>query len=369
MEEKLYQIALQLVPGVGPRQSRMLLNHFESASAIFSTPKGRLKKLNGVGDKTADQLRNPRWLTDAEKILNNAAKEGVEIIFFTDPHYPENLKHIYDAPLVLYKKGAGAIYNDRAIAIVGTRSATEYGRETTRQIVNSLKEYNPLIVSGLAYGIDIEAHRAALDAGLRTFGVMASGPDIVYPSAHRVTAEKMLETGGLLTEYPPGTKPEAPYFPARNRIIAGLAEAVIVVEAAVKGGALITAEIANSYDREVLAVPGNIGQSFSEGCNKLIEQQKAHIYTTVESLASLLNWHLASSNGNTKQKKPTIPETLSETETKIWQVLASQPSGIHLDTLSWNTQIPIHKLASELLAMEFEGYVKSLPGKLYKLAK
>lgn len=367
-EEKIYQIALQLVPGVGPRQSRMLLNHFGNASAIFSTPKGRLKKLNGVGEKTADQLLNPRWIPEAEKVLTRASKAGIDIIFFTDDAYPEKLKHIYDAPLILFKKGNGAIRNDRTIAIVGTRSATEYGKKTTRQIISSLKAYNPVIVSGLAYGIDIEAHRAALDEGLTTFGIMASGPDVIYPSAHRPIAEKMLETGGLITEYAPGTKPEAAYFPARNRIIAGLSEAVIVVEAAVKGGALITAELANSYDREVLAVPGNIGQSFSEGCNKLIEQQKAHIYTTVESLAELLNWHLDGSE-KVNKKKQTRPDALSETESKIWEALASQPNGVHLDALSWNTQIPIHKLASELLAMEFEGYVKTLPGKLYKLAK
>ncbi|MEQ9379146.1 MAG: DNA-processing protein DprA [Imperialibacter sp.] len=365
-EEKLYQLALQLVPGVGPRMARMLISHLGSASSIFKTPKGKLKKINGIGEKTAEALIQADFLKEAEKVLERCGKQDTEAIFFTDETYPERLKHIYDAPLIIFKKGVGTLDTAKAVAIVGTRSATDYGREVTREIIQSLIPYNPLIVSGLAYGIDIEAHRAALDNGLPTFGVMASGTDVIYPSVHKHTALKMLEKGGLVTEYAPGTKPEASFFPARNRIIAGLAEAVIVVEAASRGGALITAEIANSYDREVLAIPGNLGNSFSEGCNKLIEQQKAHIYTSAESLASLLNWDLASS---TKKKTATKPPALSEMASKIWDSLEKQPNGIHLDTLSWNTQIPIHQLASELLNLEFEGFVKSLPGKQFKLIR
>lgn len=355
------------MPGVGPRMARILISHLGSASSVFRTPKGKLKRINGIGEKTADSLVQADLLKKAEKVLNDCTNKNTEAIFFTDEAYPERLRHIYDAPLIVFQKGKGAIHSQKSVAIVGTRSATDYGRQVTREIVQSLIPYNPLIVSGLAYGIDIEAHRAALDAGLSTYGVMASGPDIVYPSVHRNTAEKMLEKGGLVTEYAPGTKPEASFFPARNRIIAGLAEAVIVVEAANRGGALITAEIANSYDREVLAIPGNLGNSFSEGCNKLIEQQKAHIYTSAESLASLLNWDLSSANS--KKKAFIKPSSLSETASKIWDSLDSQPNGIHLDTLSWNTQIPIHHLASELLNMEFEGHVKSLPGKQFKLIR
>jgi DNA processing protein len=346
--------------------ARMLISHLGSASSIFKTPKGKLKKINGIGEKTAEALIQADFLKEAEKVLERCRKQDTDAIFFTDEAYPERLRHIYDAPLIIFKKGAGILDTAKAIAIVGTRSATDYGREVTREIVQSLVPYNPLVVSGLAYGIDIEAHRAALDNGLPTFGVMASGTDIIYPSAHKHTALKMLEAGGLVTEYAPGTKPEASFFPARNRIIAGLAEAVIVVEAASRGGALITAEIANSYDREVLAIPGNLGNSFSEGCNKLIEQQKAHIYTSAESLASLLNWDLASS---TKKKTTAKPTALNEMASKIWDSLEKQPNGMHLDTLSWNTQIPIHQLASELLNLEFEGFVKSLPGKQFKLIR
>lgn len=366
-EEKLYQLALQLVPGVGPRMARMLIAHLGSASNIFKTPKGKLKKINGIGDKTADSLLQTNYLSEAEKVLERAIKASTDVLFFSDPGYPERLKHIYDAPLILFRKGTGVLDAQKTIAIVGTRSATDYGREVTREIIRSLASYNPLIVSGLAYGIDIEAHRAALDEGLSTYGVMATGTDVIYPSVHKHTAAKMLENGGLVTEYAPGTKPEASFFPARNRIIAGLVEAVIVVEAASRGGALITAEIANSYDREVLAIPGNLGNSFSEGCNKLIEQQKAHIYTSAESLASLLNWDLGPSTA--KKAVAAKPGTLSESASKIWDSLESQPNGMHLDTLSWNTQIPIHQLASELLSLEFEGFVKSLPGKQFKLVR
>lgn len=367
-EEKLYQLALQLVPGVGPRMARMLISHLGAASEVFKAPKGKLKKINGIGEKTAESLLKSNLLQEAEKVMERSIKSGTEVLFFTDDAYPERLKHIYDAPLIVFKKGNGSLNASRAVAIVGTRSATDYGREVTKEIVQALLPFHPLIVSGLAYGIDIEAHRAALEVGLPTFGVMATGTDVIYPAAHRVTAEKMLGKGGLLTEYAPGTKPEASFFPARNRIIAGLAEAVIVVEAASRGGALITAEIANSYDREVLAVPGNLGNSFSEGCNKLIEQQKAHIYTSAESLAMLLNWDLASA-ASTKKKAAAKPPSLSEAASKIWDSLEAQPNGIHLDTLSWNTQIPIHQLASELLNMEFEGFVKSMPGKQFKLIR
>lgn len=365
-DEKLYQLALTLVPKVGPRNSRLLISHFGSASDIFSAPRGKLKKVNGIGEKIADQIANPQYLKDAEQVLKKASDAGVETVFFTDEHYPHQLKQIYDAPLVLFKKGKGKLTGRRTLAIVGTRSATDYGKETTRQIVKALKPYDPVIISGLAYGIDIEAHRAALDTGLSTFAVMASGPDIIYPSAHRVASEKMQEEGGLLTEYPPGTKPEAAHFPARNRIIAGLSEAVVVVEAAVKGGALITADIAHSYDRDVLAVPGNLGQSFSEGCNRLIEQQKAHIFTDADNLARLLNWHVEGVPNQLQKKSK--PDSLSNEESKIWDALHAHPAGLHFDLLSWNTQIPIHQLASVLLSMEFEGYVKALPGKLYKIS-
>jgi DNA processing protein len=253
------------------------------------------------------------------------------------------------------------------VALVGTRQATDYGREQTERFVKGFVQHNPLVVSGLAYGIDITAHRAALQEGLDTIGVMGTGLDIIYPAAHRKTAEKMRTQGGLLTEFPFGTQPDRYNFPARNRIIAALADGTVVVEAARKGGALITAEIALSYNKDVLAVPGNLSNLTSEGCNYLIKAHKAALYAEPKDLEELLNWDEALHQQGKFRPTPTYDAAdYSTEEFQLLEVLAISKEEL-LDNLSWKAQLPVNQVASLLLGLEFRGVVKSLPGKKYVL--
>jgi DNA processing protein len=252
---------------------------------------------------------------------------------------------------------------------VGTRQATDYGREQTERIIRGLLPHRPLVVSGLAYGIDIMAHRAALQEGLATVGVMATGLDIIYPAAHRKTAEKMREQGGLLTEFAFGTPPDRYNFPSRNRIIAGLADGTVVVEATSKGGALITAELALSYDRDVLAVPGNLGSATSEGCNALIKNHKAALYAEPKDLEELLNWDAAlHQSGKFKPAPSYSADDFTADEFALITLLAGAPGReLHMDELAWKAQMAIYAVASLLLGLEFRGVVRAMPGKKFLL--
>nr|WP_041257564.1 DNA-processing protein DprA [Fibrella aestuarina] len=378
-QASLYQIALALVPGVGGVMIRQLISYCGSAEAVFSTPPARLLKIPGVGDVTVRAIRQAAGtpllgtsgsgtLAEAEKALNRLQKMGARSLFYTDADYPARLKALYDAPALLFCLGKADLNASRTIALVGTRQATEYGRRMTEELVQAMQPYGASIISGLAYGIDIAAHRSSLTAGLPTVGVMASGLDIIYPAVHSRTAQDMQQQGGLLTEHLPGTKPDPRYFPARNRIIAGLSDAVVVVEAAAKGGALITAEYANNYNREVFAVPGQVSQAFSAGCNKLIRENKAQIYTSPKDLIEALNWDqdptlLAA--GKSSAATP-LPLDFTAQESQLVALLRQKP-GLHIDELSWQSQIPMGALASLLLSLEFRGYVRSLPGKRYEV--
>ena len=325
-------------------------------------------KVPGVGEVTARAVLKPGVLTDAEQVMTRLEKLGATALFYTDKAYPARLKTLYDAPALLYFWGAGNLNAPRTIGLVGTRQATDYGRRVTADIVEAVAPYGVSVISGLAYGIDIAAHRASVSNGIPTIGVMASGLDIIYPNVHQKTAQEMLVSGGLLTESIPGTKPDAHLFPARNRIIAGLSDVVVVVEAAAKGGALITAEYANNYHREVFAVPGQLNQAFSAGCNKIIRENKAQIYTSPKDIIETLNWDQSGKPGNenlARQKSaPPLPNDVTEEESQVVALLR-QTNDLHIDELSWKTQIPMGKLASLLLNLEFRGFVRSLPGKKY----
>ncbi|PSR57491.1 DNA-protecting protein DprA [Adhaeribacter arboris] len=359
-----------MIPGVGNLFTRLLISYCGSAKAAFTTPAGRLLKIPGIGQNFVQSFSTHQTtaLRQAETTLQLAEQQQVQLLFYTHPNYPTRLKQIADAPCLLYYKGTADLNHQKMIGIVGTRQATEYGKRITEKIVADLKKHNPVIVSGLAYGIDIFAHRAAVAAGLPTIGVMASGPDIIYPAVHRKTVEKMLENGGILTENTFGTKPDAPRFPARNRIIAGLGDCTIIVEAALKGGALITADIAHSYHKDVMAVPGNIDASVSEGCNFLIKTNKAAIYTGYQDLEELLNWDNALAAPAVKPSKSLLyhPEEFEPEEWQIIQLLLTTKEEL-MDNISWKVQIPVSRLASVLLGLEFKGVVKSLPGKKFAL--
>ncbi|QNF35198.1 DNA-protecting protein DprA [Adhaeribacter swui] len=364
----LYEVALGLLPGVGDLLTRQLISYCGSAKAVFTTPKGKLLKIPGIGPTFVQNFNPTPALQQAETTIKLAEEQQVQLLFYTNPAYPNRLKHLADAPCLLFYKGNVDLNHSKMVSIVGTRQATDYGRRITEKIVTDLQKHQPVIVSGLAYGIDILAHRAAVAAGLPTLGIMASGPDIIYPAVHRKTAEKMLENGGLITENTFGTKPDAPRFPARNRIIAGLGDCTIIVEAAIKGGALITADIAHSYNRDVMAVPGNIDNAVSEGCNFLIKTNKAAIYTELRDLEELLNWDNALAPSTAKFSKASL-YNVEEFEPDEWQIiklLLSMKEEL-IDNIAWKVQIPVSRLASVLLGLEFKGVVKSLPGKKYAL--
>ena len=372
VQDNLHNIALTLVPGVGDILIRQLVSYCGSPAAVFQSPVAKLLKIPGIGEVTARAIRRPEHLTEAETVQKRLDTLNARALFYTDADYPSRLKTLYDSPAMLYSLGNADLNAPRTVSLVGTRQATDYGRRITDEIITAMKPYNALIVSGLAYGIDIAAHRASLGQGLPTVGVMASGLDVIYPSVHQKTAQEMTVLGGLLTENRPGTKPDAHLFPARNRIIAGLSDAVIVVEAAAKGGALITAEYANNYHREVFAVPGQLNQAFSAGCNKLIRQNKAQIYTGPECIIEALNWDQPGSAAAPARLKngtldlPPLPLHFTEEESQLIALLR-QTTDIHIDELSWKSQIPMGKLASLLLNLEFQGYVRSLPGKKYQV--
>ena len=367
-----YELALTLIPGIGPQLTRQLMSYGSSAKNVFMLPPGKLRRIPGVGDATVQVLTGPargQALTQAEAHLKKAEKEGVELLFYTSKRYPSRLKLIPDAPALLYYQGPADLNAPKTVAIVGTRQATDYGREQTEALVRGLVPHQPLVISGLAYGIDILAHRAALQEGLPTVGVMATGLDVIYPAAHRKTAEKMRETGGLLTEFAFGTGPDRYNFPARNRIIAGLADGTVVVEAAAKGGALITAELALSYDRDVLAVPGNLSSPASAGCNALIKGNRAALYQQPSDLEQLLNWDAALHQAGKFQPPPAYsPDDFTADEFALLSVLAAAPTReAQMDDLAWKAQLPIHAVASLLLALEFRGVVRALPGKKFGL--
>jgi len=361
-QNRLAQLALNFIPGIGSYSVKQLVSYCGSASDVFKVPKSKLLKIPGIGPTAAQAITTQKPFEKAERELKQAEKDKVEILLYTDSRYPKRLKHINDAPALLYYKGNADLNTAKVVSIVGTRKATEYGKEFTEAIIKELHKHNALIVSGLAYGIDICAHKSALHHGLETIGVMASGMNIIYPSMHRDTAAKMISQGGLLTEHSYDVKPDPHKFPARNRIIAGLADAVIIIEAAQKGGALITAEVANGYNKDVFAVPGNIGHTYSEGCNNLIKSHKANLLTGISDIEYIMNWEA-------ETEPPTYDlEALEKEELLVVKQLSTHKQGILIDNLSWQTHLPVNQLASILLNLEFKGYVNALPGKKYKLA-
>ncbi|MGF1639154.1 MAG: DNA-processing protein DprA [Cyclobacteriaceae bacterium] len=369
-EEKVYQVALSLVQGIGAVTTKTLISYCGTAKSVFTASKSKLNKIPGIGNMTAQAIMQFKAFDEAERELKLCSEKGVQIIFYTDTAYPKRLKHVADAPVLLYLKGQADLNPARSIAIVGTRNATSYGREFLQSFMADLKKHNPLVVSGLAYGIDIAAHKYSLDHNLATLGVMASGMDIIYPYNHKGTAADMCSNnGGLLTEYKMGTKPDAHNFPSRNRIIAAMADAIIVVEAADRGGALITAEIANSYSRDVFAVPGDVNRTYSKGCNQLIRNHKANILTGIKDLEYMLNWDVENVVGSQELATLDLPEDLTEDERLILDTIKQNDNEIMIDELSWKSQINLNKLASYLLNLEFKGIVKALPGKKYRMIR
>jgi DNA processing protein len=345
--------------------ARNLLSYCGSAEEVFKAKESSLINIPGIGAVTARSIRNHKAFERAEKELQFIEKYKIQTFFVTDKTYPTRLKNCVDAPLLLYYKGHADLNSSKVISVVGTRNATEYGKEICRQLIADLVIQKPLIVSGLAYGIDSTTHKECIKHSVPTVGVLGHGLDRIYPSVHRSLAQKMLEGGGLLTEFPSTTNPDRENFPKRNRIIAGLSDATIVVEASIKGGALITAELANSYNRDVFAYPGRINEEFSAGCNFLIKTNRANLISRVSDLEYILGW----SEVKVKQSRPQLSLALNLTpdEQKIADIL-NEKGSIAVDDLAIQSGMAQSKLAVTILGMEMQGIVISLPGKHYKLA-
>ncbi|MGV3763910.1 DNA-processing protein DprA [Parapedobacter sp.] len=358
----LYQIALTKVNGVGPVIGRHLLSHFGGAEGVFSSTKSELRGIQGLNSRVIEGLSDADVLKAAEKELHFIEKHHIEPLFWGDGAYPRRLAECTDAPLLLYYRGNADLNAPHMVSIVGTRNATAYGKSICADLIPALSAYNVTVVSGLAYGIDSYAHRNALNHDIPTVGVLGHGLDRIYPAANREMAAKMLDCGGLLTEFPSGTKPDRQNFPMRNRIIAGLADVTIVVEAAAKGGALITAELANSYSRDVCAFPGSLHQEFSEGSNYLIKTHRAHLITSAKDLQYLMNWEPASTQ---KPKQLQLPVSLSASQQRVYDMIHTARE-LSIDALSLQLRWPQSKLAVTLLELEMHGIVIALPGKVYR---
>ncbi len=359
----VHKIALTLIKNIGSIQARKLLLAFGDAESIFNAPKYKLLKIEGIGDKIADSILNTDALIRAEEQLEFISKNQIEVLFYTDANYPKRLRNCYDAPILLYFKGKVNFNQKRVVGVVGTRNATAYGKELCKNLVEYLKPYDVLIVSGLAYGIDIAAHKESVTQGMETVGVLGHGLDRVYPYEHFKIATTMVENGGLLTEFLPETIPDKENFPKRNRIIAGLCDVVVVVEASSKGGALITADIANSYARDVYAFPGRTTDQYSAGCNFLIKTNRAGLINHPKDLIYYLAWD---DEPKTKQLQIQLPLNLNELELQIVDQL--KVTAMDVDELSYKTNLSKSKLAMTLLTLEMQGLVINLPGKQYQLA-
>lgn len=361
--ELLHTLALQLVPGIGSLLGRKLIERLGSAEAVFQTSSSRLATTPGIGPALAQALANNRQLGAAETELNKAEKHGLRMLHFKDADFPARLRQCADHPLVLFGKGKLPLNMNRVVAVVGTRSATAYGKQLTEELVRGLVPYNVQILSGLAYGIDICAHRAALQHGLPTVGVLGHGLGRMYPAAHRQTADRMLETGGLLTECWYDAGPDKENFPKRNRIVAGMADAVVVVEAAENGGALITAHIANDYSRDVFAFPGRVHDAYQAGCHKLIMQNKAAMICSAENLIEAMNWGSQVETAAVSRQRLLFLE-LEPDEQVLYDALPEQ-GWMGIDDLCLQTGFSVSKISHLLLALEFKAALRQAPGKMY----
>lgn len=353
-----YQIALTQLFGFGPIKSKQLLNSVENEEEVFKLSLKDLSEKTGIPIAVLKKMNREDALLKAESIIINIQKNNIDFVFYTQPDYPRRLKQCEDAPLILYSKGKTDLNNTRFVAIVGTRDASDYGKRICSELIQQFSGSNIVVVSGMAYGIDIAIHRLCLHYGVKTIGVMAHGLEIIYPYLHRSTAQKMEENGGLLlSEYPPETKPDRENFPMRNRIVAGMCDATIVVESKLKGGSLITADLANDYSRDVFAYPGNVFDENSAGCNLLIATNKAHLIQNGTDFITKMGWDLSVKNPVQRSVFP----SLSAAEQKIVSLL-EKTGQMNVDSLAMELNFPSSKLSVLLFQLEMNGVLKSVPG-------
>ena len=365
-DEQIYSLALTRIPGLGLIGANNLVKSLGSAASVFQHRRDLPELVSGATDKLVAALDNADAFRRAEQELLFAEKNQIQCIAFHDERYPSRLRECEDAPLALFYRGNATLNALKVVSVVGTRHATFYGQELCNAFVRDLAASCPdvLVVSGLAYGIDIHAHRAALQHGLPTVGVLAHGLDRIYPATHRKTAIAMMDQGGLLTEFMSGTNPDRQNFVKRNRIVAGMSDATIVVESAIKGGALITAELAESYYRDCFAFPGRTTDTYSIGCNELIRNNRASLILSAEEFLNAMGWSHVPKQANIQRQL--FPD-LSEEENAVMQLLQQSEDGMHINALVVALNCPINRMSALLFEMEMKGVVRALAGGVYQV--
>ena len=360
--QKLYEIALTLIPGIGDVYGKKLVAYCGGAEAVFCEKKKTLLQISGITENIVDSIFSKAIMLRAEQEMKFIEEHEIKPLFYLDQDYPKRLQHCHDSPMLLYYQGNADLNVEKVVGIVGTRNITDYGRYFVEKLVEDLSADNVLIISGLAYGVDSAAHRAALKYDLATVGVLGHGMQTIYPAENRKLALKMLEKGGVLTEFVSGTKPDRENFPQRNRIVSGMVDCLVVIESALRGGAMITAEIANSYDREVFALPGKVGDIYSEGCNHLIKSNKANLLTGAADIRYIMRWDV---DTKVVAKQMRLFRDFSDDEKKVMNVFENS-NVVHLDDIIVGTDLSPSKIASILLSLEFDGVLTALPGKRYQ---
>jgi DNA processing protein len=361
--ELLNILALLKVESVGDIVAKKLINHCGSAKNVFTAKANQLKSIDKIGDSLIQKLKDGSVFEKAEQELKFIEKENLNVLFYQDENYPERLKHCIDGPVLLFASGNLNFGNRKIISIVGTREVTAHGADFCKKLIEDLALFNPIIVSGFAYGVDIVAHQAAMDNGLQTIGVLAHGLNQIYPKTHKKYISRMEENGGFLTEFWSNSNPEKENFVRRNRIVAGMSEATVVIESAEKGGSLITAMIANDYNRDVFAVPGRTSDKYSQGCNNLIKTQRANLMTSAADLVYILNWELETKETRPVQKQLFVD--LDYDEQKVYDYLQKNGKQL-LDIIALECDFQIFRISTLLLNMELKGVVRPLPGKLFE---
>ncbi len=362
-DEFIAALRLQCVPSVGDILAKKLIAHCGSPAAVFSEKSEYLLKIAGIGSRIVAGLKDVSHLRAAEREYSFVEEHQIAYSYFEEESYPKYLRYCADGPLLLFQRGHIDLRDKKVISIVGTRNMTASGKRFCEQFLEELVPLDPVIVSGFAYGVDICVHKTAVDLQLQTVACLAHGLNQIYPRSHKKYCGSVEGNGGFLTEFWSTSNPERENFLRRNRIIAGMSEATIVIESAEKGGSLVTADIANSYDRDVFAVPGRPNDRYSQGTNALIKTQKAHLLTSAADLIYYLNWDLREREAKPIQKELFV--ALNDTEHSIYAVL--QKSGKQLlDDIAMNCQLPVFKTSSTLLAMELKGLVRPLPGKCFE---
>lgn len=362
-EEILKFIALTKVPKVGPVIAKTLISYCGGIDAVFSETKKNLLKIPGIGRIVVENFDPIASLKCAERELDFIEKNNVRAITYLDKSFPVRLNNFESSPIILYYKGNTDLNHQRTVAVVGTRKPSAYGTTMCERIVEGLLPYNVLLVSGLAFGIDAIAHRKCVEVKIPTLGVLGHGLDRIYPSEHKTLSNKMIENGGVMSEFTSGTMPDRENFPMRNRIIAAMSDVVIVIESKRKGGSIITAEFANEYNKDVFAVPGPVTEEISEGCNKLIKQSKAHLLESAKDVAYIMRW-VEIDAGKAIQKQLFVD--LDDNESKMIALIRDNKE-IAIDALTFKMEQSPSEVAAILLSLEFKGMVRSLPGKKYVL--